>query len=297
MSRSEENKTENARGSYYGLSGIVKAPSPAAIFPEWTGDDLDLTYVSDEKSSFLAYAYIHALAGLKTGLGAFANGEATANVYLQKITEMANKDTEQGVSIRKNLAEGGQAVAIIGLIQAAKKKPLETDNMNGYYQSLGCNGMSVSKLTKLINDVAIFHPDITGTDEYKEIRYNSTWQDYRESRASWGNLFKRCRTDLIAYGMITAERAQRLANCSMFDPDQIAEITPKELVIIRAYLDAADGLPKEWPQGDKAYKLFNKRIYNTMVKAFKKRFELAADVEALEAAETTEAVDEILRTF
>jgi hypothetical protein len=274
------------------------APVRGFIFPKVGSKEevLKSEYLSDDKSNPVVLGYMYALTVIPSIAGAFQGGAKTQDDYRNFIDELIKPQSDGSFSPawvetgKPNVEMKNIVEIVLGLVSASKKKNLETEHMSGYYASLGVESIPTSKICKLINGVKGFFPEITSAKGYEDIRYEDTWQDYRESLTSWQSVLRKCGSDLIKVNAISKADHDALLKVDVKVKANINACPKNLLFIMAAYMEAANKMPGKWHQGNKAVDENDPKRYKALVKGWKKYFALGSDESAIEAAHDQKAV-------
>jgi len=97
------------------------------------------------------------------------------------------------------------------LINAAKKKPLTDDNVEGYFASLGHTGSRMSAIATFINQIQAYFPDDIGNAEFRSLLMPGIWTTYRNTRVSTGLILRDLLPDFRALRITIADDAVEAA--------------------------------------------------------------------------------------
>jgi hypothetical protein len=282
------------------MSFVIKSKSkPSApirgfVFPKVSAKEeiLKNEFLSDDKSNPIILGYMFSFTCMPGIEGAFQGGAVTQGEYKTYIEELIKPQTDGSFSPAwietgsQNVKMANINEIVIGLVSASKKKNLETEHMSGYYASLGVDTIPTGKICKLINSMKGYFPEITSTKGYENIRYDDTWQDYRESLTSWKSILEKCGDDLVKVGAINQAKLDDLLKVDVKQKSTINACPKKLLFIMATYMEAADKMPGKWYQGNKAINENDPKKVKALVKGWKKYFALGSDESAIDAAST-----------
>lgn len=224
-------------------------------------------------------------------------GNAAATIVSLCAIPAAGDTSENAQNIRAILANGNNCVNwIIDLINAAKKKTLETSNTEGYFASLGNTAIKVGAITHMINGVQCFFPDFLLVDTSAMMRQLTPgiWTNYRISRVSAGSVLYKIREDFLALRIYAEGSATDLAiiacKDSPWDITLSLQIPEKVKAYGSIYLDAAGTPIDKWYQGIKAVNDMPSSKVRACKTVFKKYMELKNKMDDVESATEVSAM-------
>jgi len=207
-------------------------------------------------------------------------------------------DTDDNAeNIRAILANGNNCANwIIDLINAAKKKDLETGNVEGYFASLGNKSVKSGAIVHMINSISPFFPDylVTSTTDMMAELTPGIWTVYRTTRVSAGNIIFKLRDDFIRLGIFASGDAVDTAITACKDNAWnivlSLDIPNRVKAYAAIYLDVAGIGIDKWYQGNKAIDELPASKVKASRVIFKKYLELTTNTEAVTAATDTAAM-------
>jgi len=282
----------------------VKAPIKGYVVPMINDVEelMGLPFMSDAKSNYIVGAYLYAICQMTELAGAFkggAAGQKKCKEIIAAVIANGEKHSDEDIAefaekLAPNANDEGLFSNVIGLLSGGKKKSYTTENIDGYYQSLGISGISTSKVCSFLNQLSPFFPSVVSNPAYGKIRYESTWQNYREDLTSWQSILERCAKDMVLMNVLDQEECDKLILIDVRLPSNINACPASVLLALATYLEAADDFPAGWKQGKKAMDQTNPKKLKTMIMAWKKYFEITSDSGNVEAAKT---LGDIVKAF
>lgn len=142
------------------------------------------------------------------------------------------------------------------LINAAKKKTLTDDNVEGYFAMLGHSGTKPSVIARFINQLCPFFPDMVGNDGFRALLAPGVWTTYRNTRVSTGLILRNLLPDFRAVRITVAGDANEVAIIASANSPWEVNLANNIPDKIKAYgcifLQVAGTPIDSWYQGNKA---------------------------------------------
>lgn len=181
---------------------------------------------------------------------------------------------------------------LLDLVNAAKKKPVDDQNVTGYFASIKFECSKPIKIAKFINMIAPYLEDIIADRASRDLLSKTVWTEYRISRCSTGKILHENSAVLKVLGVISDidDAAITAASNAPWDIS-LADAIPNRIKAYCAiYLDAAGRGIDKWHQGNKAMDALPAAKIRSSKKIFKKYLDTVNDIEDLEKAKTADEV-------
>jgi len=180
----------------------------------------------------------------------------------------------------------------IDLINAAKKKPLSAENVQGYFSSFTNAPISASNISKFYNDISCYFPDEVKDPNYRALLSESTWTNYRLTRVSAGKVLKELLPAFKELKIVTAadETAIELSAASPWDIGIANNIRGSLKAYASIYLEVCGRGIDDWHQGEKELQNLPSLKVKAAKVIFKKYLEIKLDVTTVDAVTTTAAL-------
>lgn len=179
---------------------------------------------------------------------------AIHNLMADPGADPADDNGRNIVSIRFNLA--ASVNWIINLVNAAKKKPLTDDNVEGFFAMMGHTSTKAGVITRFINQIQAFFPDNIDNEPFRNMLAPGVWTTYRTSRVSTGailiNLLPDFRILRITVQGDADEDAITACAARPWDTNLSLAIRDKFKAYGCLYLQAAGTSIDNWYQGNRA---------------------------------------------
>lgn len=181
---------------------------------------------------------------------------------------------------------------LLDLVNAAKKKPLDEQNVTGYFASIRFDCAKPIKVAKFINTIAPYLADMISLEASRNLLSKSTWTDYRVSRCSTGKVLKENSAALKVLGVITDAEVVTITTASESPWDiTLADAIPKRIKGFCAiYLDASGRGIDKWYQGNKAMDAMPAAKVRATKVIFKAYLDAVNDTSAVASATTASEV-------
>jgi len=145
---------------------------------------------------------------------------------------------------------------IINFVNAAKKKTLEQDNVEGWFAELGHTGSKGAPIASLINRVSPFFPDMIDDENFRDSLAPGIWSSYRQTRVSAGKIMYPMFEDFRALGITEedddVEEAIKECNDNPWNTNLSLSIQSKYKAYAALFLQCCGKSLDEWHQGNKA---------------------------------------------
>lgn len=284
-------------------SNLVVAPVTTPVFSTPAANGDITAYCSDFKATdpntiATVGSIISVLADeslLATPLGVncaklFRPGVAAEIIELCVAPDAADID-DNAANIRAILANKPSVPNwMINLISAAKKKPLEDGNVEGFFAMLGHTGTKASAVARLINQITPFFPDSIGDDAFRALLAPGIWTTYRNTRVSSGGIILKLLPDFRNLGITAIGDANETFITASANAPWDAVISLLILDKFKAYacifLTAAGTPIDNWYQGNKARDDMPAARVRGATAIFKKYLEVKNNTQAIDGITT-----------
>lgn len=222
----------------------------------------------------------------------FRTGAAAAIIALAAppgAGAVPGNDNEENI-VAANLNVPNALNWLANLINAAKKSPLTTGNVEGFFAMLGHTGTSASPVVWLINSITPFYPDSVGVGAFRAVLAPGIWTTYRVARSSTGKIMWENIDAFRAVGITTAGDAVELAIEASYNAPWDVPLTmaigPKYKAYMCLYLEAAGTPIDNWHQGNRARDNLPAAKARGAKEIFRRYLEVKNDVTGLNAINT-----------
>jgi len=260
------------------LGSILVMLSDVATSADRANGDLeDQTSI---RSMFAPHAATRILASLTSDAAAEA-GDAAA---IQ--SAVANNAVRQLIVFN----QPGAAGWFFDLFMASKKKPLSSDNVNGYFLSIGVAEVSPAPIADFFNMIRGYMSDKVGLAQYRDATTGNKWMGYRLTRYSAGPAMLLILPDLIQIRAITEANAALVRVAALAPWDMVAaDAIPRHAKgVAYVYYEAAGREIDDWKQGSAAADEIPSAIRKAYKAVFKKFFSLKVNTDSVEKAQNME---------
>lgn len=174
---------------------------------------------------------------------------------------------------------------IVNLVNAAKKKPLTGDNVDGFFASMMHTGTKGSAVASFINTISAFFPDSISDATFRANLADGMWTEYRITRVSTGKVIITVMNELKELRiMSTADEAAVNASANApWDITLSSRISKKVVGYACLFLQAAGTPIENWYQGNKAVDELPVSKIRALKMVFKKYIDLKNNVDNVES--------------
>lgn len=187
---------------------------------------------------------------------AFSAGVAASWVtaFNAAVADVGSADHTAALSVESNsLSAAGW---MIDLINANKKSKITRENVDGYFQSLGCSKIKAGGIAKFIHAISDYFPDEVSDQGFRDLLTPGKWTDYRLTRVSSGKIMvdylpvlRELGFEARYPGMDAAIRASATAPWDI----SLADLIPSQCkAFVSIYTDDIGKGIDDWYQGEKA---------------------------------------------
>lgn len=287
-------------------SPLISKPAPDATVISIAADHGGNNNLTS--SILMAMIYFLAMDSLSSDISAAASVRVFTAGAANSIIELVDKapadadnltDSEE-LAVVVVLNAGACGPWLYDLISAAQKKNLSPENVQGYFASLGFEGANCQSIARFINSVRSFYPDEIHDATFRANLTVSTWNDYRKSRASAGQILRGLITSFRELGILKgSDEADITASAeSPWNLELAGKIRSDLKAYASIFLETAGTGIDKWSQGNKAVAaLPSVRVKGAKV-IFKKYLDLKNNTERIDAIrEVSEFASEENKAF
>jgi hypothetical protein len=157
-------------------------------------------------------------------------------------------------AIRLNLPQAPKW--LVNFINAAKKKPLDDNNVEGWFAEMGHTATKGAPVASFINRITPFFPDNISDANFRDRLAPGIWSKYRQTRVSAGNIMAPLLEDFRHLGITTADDEVETAITNSRDnpwsTEMSLEIHSKYKAYAALYLEVSGRPIDQWHQGNAA---------------------------------------------
>jgi len=178
------------------------------------------------------------------------------------------------------------------LVNASKKRPLDDNNVTGYFASIHHDCRRPNKVTRFINMISPYFSDQASDPLFRALLVENVWTDYRLSRCSTGKILFENLVVLRALLIVDDAVADLIVDAHNAPWDvTLANLIPRRVVAYCSiYLETSGTGIKEWYQGNKAVAGLPAAKVRSAKVIFAKYIDMSSDVAAVGHATNADEV-------
>lgn len=191
-------------------------------------------------------------------------------------------------AIRRNVPQATKW--LINFINAAKKKPLDDTNVEGWFAEMGHMGTKGAPIASLINRIAPFFPDRISDANFRVNLAPGIWSTYRQTRVSAGNIMAPLIEDFRSLGITTpddeTETAITNSRNNPWSTEMSLEIHNKYKAYAALFLEVSGRPIDQWHQGNSAVEELPSAKVRKIKDIFRRYLEVKNNTAGIDAINT-----------